>query len=80
MAMRKSNIIRLPASDAAIERAGRIEDCMNNMAAIITLLHETVEGDRFCHSRAWLTEQLDKTFGALDAHLDVRSTTVAGNV
>jgi primosomal protein N'' len=73
-----SNIVRFPADQAAVDRAGEIEDCMNNIAAIVTLLHETVEGERFMNGRAWLADQLDNNFGALDAHLSARSTTVAG--
>ncbi len=74
----QAKVILLPtASEAALaereQRGEAIETCLNNIGAIITLLHETVEGDRFLSARAWLAEELDKNFGALDSQLSARS-------
>lgn len=71
-----SIVIPFPGTDAeahVAERNDHIETCLNNIGAIVTLLHETVEGDRFMSARAWLAEELDKNFGALDSHLSARS-------
>jgi hypothetical protein len=72
----QSTIISFPgaAGDQAAlaereERQAAIEICLNNVGAIVTLLEETVEGDRFVSARAWLVEQLEKNFVALDHHL-----------
>lgn len=74
----QAKIILLPTASEDVlakrqERGEAIETCLNNIGAIITLLHETVEGDRFLSARAWLAEELDKNFGTLDSHLSARS-------
>lgn len=73
----QAQIIMLPSANEALleQREARqeaIETCLNNIGAIVTLLHETVEGDRFMSARAWLAEELDKNFGALDRQLSVQ--------
>ena len=60
-----------PTQDDSADQA---ETCMNNIGSIITLLHETVEGERFLACRAYLVEELDKNFGSLDAALNARGT------
>jgi len=68
--MRNPTVIPFPG--IANEHAEQIETAMNNMGSIITLLHETVEGERFLACRTWLAEELDKNFGKLDAALNAR--------
>jgi hypothetical protein len=73
----QAQIIMLPSANEALleQREARqeaIETCLNNIGAIVTLLHETVEGERFMSARAWLAEQLDKNFGVLDRQLSVQ--------
>ena len=71
----QAKIILMPApSEAALaerrERNDQIETAMNAIGAIIPLLHETVEGNRFLLSRVWLAEELDRNYAVLNGLLE----------
>jgi primosomal protein N'' len=42
-----------------------IEDHLNKMASIVTLLHETVEGDRLLCARSYLVDEMAANLRAL---------------
>jgi hypothetical protein len=47
-------------------KAQAIEDHLNKMAAIVTLLHETVEGDRLLCARSYLVGEMANNLRALN--------------
>jgi primosomal protein N'' len=65
----QGDVLPFPVGQAASERADEIEECLNDIGSIITLLHETVEGDRFLSARAWLAVELERNFNMLDNRL-----------
>lgn len=73
--MREPTVIPFPGQpkdDNSVFTALQIETAMNNLGSIITLLQQTVEGERFAAARAYLTEELDSNFGVLDQLLSAR--------
>jgi primosomal protein N'' len=59
---------RMEQTDSVIDnhpKGQAIEDHLNKMASIVTLLHETVEGDRLLCVRSYLVDEMTANLRAL---------------